>query len=245
MTSVIKHIAHPEPTAVWQARMDHAHLTNQDLVEPPYWYLDESTGRTYHDIYGCIGWPTEVSDRDHGLPGYVGIVGVIRPSSLKKKEAYDPRDANFMLLDEAQSADVPQLIKKCLELRDKWGFGCQPDLLTAFLGDPERFVTTLALANERIMEKGTERDALLIAPPDDFYIPNIFDTYVRSLQSSIAKGQTRFLFGGHTILRDCITEFRKDDPAVMSAGGLVHSLLNRCMWMAQVRKTMFSVEEAI
>jgi hypothetical protein len=246
MTSIIKLVTHPEPMAIYQARKDHAHLTGQTLVEPAYWFEDTTSGRTYHDIYGCIGWPSDVSDKDVGLPGYVGIVGVERPKTLEKDEYYDPQDAIFLLLDEYQSRDVPQLIEKTLELREKYGFGIHADLLTAILGDPEKFITTMALRNERLIHKKGEKAALLIAPPDDFYTPKVFETYVRSLQSAMFDGRQRFFFGGNQILRERINEFRANDPAIMAIGGLVHSLLNRCMWMSQIPgSTMFSLEEAV
>jgi len=246
MTSIIKLVTHPEPAAIYQARKDHAHITGQTLIEPPWWFEDTTTGRLFHDIYGCVGWPTDVSDKDVGLPGYVGIVGVSRPEDAKKDAYYDPANADFLLLDEYQSRDVPQIIEKMLELREKYGFGVQVDLLTSFLGDPEKFITTMALRNERLIHEKGDKVALLIAPPDDFYAPKVFELYVRSLQSAIFNGRQRLFFGGNELLKTRINEFRANDPAIMAIGGLVHSLLNRCMWMSQVSgSTIFDIEETI
>jgi len=147
-------------------------------------------------------------------------------------------------LAEAQSADILTLLDSCLEMREKYGYGCQPDLLRVWLGDAERFLTSLALYNERLLRKyNNGNHALLVSPPDDFYTPSVFDQYVRSLRASLLPGKIRFYFGGNDILRNRLREFRSDDPAVMAIGGLVHSLLNRCMWMKQSEKTMFTVNE--
>lgn len=241
MKSIIRHVHHPEPAALYQAHLDHAVITKQPFVENPFWFEDITTGRTFHNLFACLGWPSEVSDRDTGMPGYAAIIGIVRPKSLKKGQYYDPRDARFLLLCEAQSADVPTLLDSCLEMREKYGFGVQPQLLTVAYGDPERFLTTLALKNERL----GERNALLLTPPDDFYVPMIFDNYVRSLQSVLLDGRKRlFADPGCDILANHLAEFRRDNPAVLAAGGLIHSLLNRCMWMGQVDgETCFNVED--
>jgi hypothetical protein len=181
------------------------------------------------------------------MPGYAAVVAVVRPKSLGKDTHYDPRDAKFVLLCEAESFHAPQLLDKCLEMREKYGFGVTPSLMTLFLGDPERFNNVTALKNELLIEHGGDHNALLISPPDDFWVPKIWDQYVRALRFSLSKDDHRFWFGELKtgILANRINEFRTNDPAVMAAGGLVYSLLNRCMWMQQSEgSTIFNVEEA-
>ena len=241
---VIKHISHPFAHELWQARKDHAHITNQPFVERPYWYQDTETNYVYHDLYACLAWPSEVSERDTGLPGYAAIVGILRPKDLDKETHYDAKDAKFILLAESEDKDVPSLLGKCLEMRQKYGYGVQPSLLKVWFGDPDRFWQPVALFNERL----GEQKALLVTPADDFYTPKIFDNYLRSFESCNLHDEekTRFYFGGHTILRDRLGEFYRDDPAVLAIGGLVHSLLGRCMWMSQTEQGAgcFTVEEA-
>lgn len=251
MIPVIKHITHPETAALYQARLDHATITGQEFVENPWWYEDLENKYLYHDLYGCIGWPSEVADSNHQLPGYIAIVGVLRPSNLDKLEHFDPKDAKFFLIEEFETLDVPTLIAQCLLMREKYGFGLTPSLLDVWYGDPERFVTMLAIMNERLIQQGGDHNALMIAPPDDFYVPHIFDHYVRSLKSCLkpkvpGKKETRRLFFHDrcTTVKTHSKEFYRDDPCVLAVGGLIHTLLNRCMWMGQVDgETVFSVEE--
>jgi hypothetical protein len=89
---------------------------------------------------------------------------------------------------------------------------------------------------------GGSEQAILIIPPDDFYSPKAFDHYVRSLHSVIVPGSVRFYFGGNDILKNKLREFKRDNPAVMAVGGLVHSLLSRTMWMDQSRSNAFTVD---
>ena len=247
---VIKFISHPYAPELWQARKDHAHITKQPLVERPFWYEDIRDddfyrGYLYHDLYACIGWPSEVKENDIGMPGYAAIVGVVKPKELGKDDHCDTQDAKFLLLDEVQSPHVPLLLDECVKMRERYGFGIQPNLLTVWLGDPERFMTTLALYNERLTRGKGDHNAILITPPDDFYSPSIFDNYVRSIRTCLVPGKIRFYFGKCDILKERLRNFHRDDPAVLAAGGLIHTMLSRCMWMDNVKSNVFKVEETI
>ena len=232
-------VTHPHPWEVLQARTDESIVTGQSLIERPFYFENTDTGQLYYDILGCVGFPTEVSDRDEGMPGYVGIIGIIKP----KTEGKPVQDAAFQLLTERENKDVPSLLDTIIEIREEYGFGLHPDLLQAWFGDPERFITTLALKNERLTTGGKERDAIMIKPPIDFGNPMTFDNYVRSLQSVIIPGKVRFYFGGCEILRNKLREFKRDCPAVMAVGGLIHSLLFETLWMDSTQSNVFTVEE--
>jgi hypothetical protein len=226
---MIEHIAHPYAPELYQARLDHAKLTRQPLIERPYWYRDTDLKFHYHDIYACIGWPTEAHEKQIARPGYAAIVGIVRPAQLDSDTHYDAKDAKFLMLAETENDDVPALLDECLKMRERYGYGIQPDLLKVWYGDPDRFLTTVALYNERL---GLTKE-ILISPPEDFYTPKIFDNYVRSLRTAI---KSKRLYLGHcTIISNRVWEFTRDDPAVLAMGGLVHTLLGACMWMDQSR----------
>jgi len=237
--SRIKKIIHPHAWELHQARLDESIITGQPLIERPFHYENKETVQLYYDLYGCIGWPSEVSDRDEGMPGYAAVVGIVKP----KTGGARPQDAVFQLLAESESKDVPTLINRWLDMRAEYGFGIHPGLLQTLFGDPDRFITVLALRNEKLIADGGDRAAILVSPPDDFYSPMVFDNYVRALRSCLQQGSARFYFGHNEILKAKLREFRKDDPAVMAIGGLCHSLLSRCEWMDQARENMFVLEE--
>ena len=235
----IQKLSHPESLAVTRAWMDEAVVTGQPYVTRPYWYQHLETGQMYYDLYGCIGWPSEVSDKDDGMPGYVAVVGVVKTRS----ESHRAKDAVFQLLAEAESKDVPTLLDHVMTLRKDYGFGLTPGLLHSWLGDPDRFVTILALLNEKLMVDRGSTNAILVSPPDDFYVPKAFDHYVRSFRSVIMPDRVRFYFGKNDILKNRIKEFRQNDPAVYSVGGLVHTLLSGCTWMDHTRSNAFVIKE--
>uniref|UniRef100_A0A6H1ZUD5 Uncharacterized protein n=1 Tax=viral metagenome TaxID=1070528 RepID=A0A6H1ZUD5_9ZZZZ len=228
----IKRITHQYPYEVLQSRIDEAHVTGQPLVERPHHYQNLENGQLYYDLYGCIGFPSEVKDNDPGMPGYCAVVGVIKP----KAEGEKIQDAKFQLLAEYESRDVPSLIDAVLALRSEWGHGLHPELLVAWFGDPEQHVATLALKNERI------KKPLLVTPTYDLYDPCVFDIYVRSIQSVIMPGRVRLYFGGLSLLKSKLSEFKRNNPAVIAAGGMIHTLIMQCEWSDNQRSNAFNLE---
>jgi hypothetical protein len=237
MPPKIRKITYPDVLETQEPRKDMAKVTGVPLMERPFYYENRDTGQQYYDIYGCIGWPTEVSERDDGRAGYVAIVGVVKSTKTT------PQNAAFQLLEERESKNIPTLLKYMQLLRSLFGFGLHPTLLRSWIGDYERFVTQTALFNEKLIEQGGNDQAITITPPDDFGGTKAFDHYVRSLHSVISPDSVRFYFGGLEILKNRLREFKRDDPAVFAVGGLVHSLLLRCTWMDQTRENMFVLEE--
>lgn len=240
MECCIEKIAHPYALELLQSRIDESIVTGQAMIERPFWYRNKKTGQNYYDLYGAIGWPSEVSDKDAGRPGYVAVVGVLKLETV-------PIDKTpFQLLAEAENQDVPTLLDKVLEIRQEYGFGLYPGLLQTLFGDPERYITTLALRNEDLMKdvKG-EKMAILVAPPDDFYDIKVFDNYARSLRSALMPGRQRLYYGNCNIIKNRLSEFKRDDPAVYAVGGMVHSLLSRTMWMDQLRSSTFTIDDPV
>jgi hypothetical protein len=232
MTCIIKKITHPEAYALRQARIDHAVVTGKPMVERPFYYENIENGEQYHDLYGCIAWPTEVTEKDIGRPGYVGIIAVLKTTKPIEQ-------SGFLLMAEAESKDVATLLTHAINFREKYGYGEHPTLLSSWWGDPERFITTIALFNAHIPSK-----EIVVSPPVDFYEPKAFDNYSHSLRSVITPGRVRFGFGNNTILMNRLQGlFKRDDPAVLAVGGLIHTLLLSCEWMDQHQSNMFVLEE--
>jgi hypothetical protein len=238
--SEIKLVAHPYPWEIMQARMDEAEVTGQPLVERPWWYEHEPSGFLFFDLFGCIGWPTEISDTSEPeMPGYAAVIGVIRPSDTL--EPISPKAAKFMLLAEFEHRDVPTLLAQVVKMRQRFGFGIRPDTMTAWYGDPNRFLPTVCLYNESLPQ-GKD---ISITPPDDIDTvgPKIFDLYARSLRTAIMS--RRLNPSNCQVFRDRLKEFRRNDPVVMATGGLIHTLLNRCLWMDSAGQTVFRLEDKV
>lgn len=237
--SRIKLISHPYAIELLRARTDMAIVYNSELVERPYWYEDTETGQLFYDIYACMAYPSDVTDESFGMPGYACIVGVVRPN--KDLDSNNPLNAKFQLIDEIESDNVHTLLRSCLDLRDKYGYGEHKGLFDVWYGDPDRFHTTLALLNEELDDKRKD-SALLISPPEDFYEQKKFDIYVRDLGYVLAQESKRLYPGYNYILQNRLMAFKRDDPCILAIGGLVHTLLCRCRWMQSQEETAFVLE---
>jgi hypothetical protein len=231
----IRKVTHSHAWELTLARTDHANVTGQPLVERAYWYEDNLSGVQYRDVYGCVGWPTEITDTDMGMPGYLAVVGVVKDDSA-------PENSKFWMLAEYEHYDIPTMLEQMVELRQEYGFGLHPGLMQGWHGDPERFVTAMALYNERLTVNDPGQ-AILIIPPADYSVHNRFDEYVRSLRSVIVRGRKRLYFNGFDVLKGKMQGFSPDCPAVLAVGGLVHTLLMTTMWMDQARENAFNVED--
>lgn len=231
----------PEPVdyLLWQSMLADAQVTGRPLVERPWHYRNIETGQKYYNLYGCVGWPTNITNKAKSTnrPGYLAVVGVIK----SKRPA---ENALFQLLDEVESSSVQHLISEMLRLRHEWGFGLHPSVLDAWYGDQERFITPLALRNEQLIKAGGERQGLLINTPRDFYDPKVFDVYLRHLTDALAKASQRLYYGENEILRNRAAEFLDDkDPVILGMGGLIYTLVNETPWLEATRPGIFNVEE--
>ena len=142
----VKKITSPDAWELRQARIDEAIVTGRPFVERPSYFEHVDTGQKYYDLFGCIGWPTEDTDKDKGRPGYVAVVAVV-------KSERPIQNAWFRLMGEGESEHISELFAHILRLREEYGFGLQPALLQTFLGDPDKHTTRLALLNEELIKK--------------------------------------------------------------------------------------------
>lgn len=236
MTNVIKIVTHPQAYELRQARLDHALITGQPLIERPYYFEHTETGQQYYGLYGCIGWPTKDSEKTKGQPGYVAVVGVVKSERPIQK-------AWFKLMGEGESESIPVLLDFILKLREQFGYGIHPELLKVFQGDCDKNNTTIALLNEELLRTHGEHRDILVSPPNDFGTPDTFDTYKRSFDWSITCSPPRFAPGSSSILRIKHQEYHVDNPAILAIGGLVHWLLTAVPWMEQSQSNCFVLEE--
>lgn len=220
----------PEETAM--ARRDFAIVTKTMQYDPPYWFKDTESGREFKGLYGCIGWPGKVTDINDQPPGYACIIGV-------QKE-----DERFRIVDECESPTPKMLIEKCLIMRQRWGFKTHPALFQVFIGDHLRFELIVAQFNVMITKGTDDSDAFIVSPPDDFENPKRFDIYFRQLQYvSQPPPDNKLYYGKSDIIKNQLVAFKRDNPAVIAVGGLIHTLLGRKPWKVSTEPTVFEMPE--
>ena len=236
----IKKITHPQAFELRQSRIDAAIVTGKPLIERPHYYEHVETGQQYHDLFGCVGYPNAITDKNKASnkPGYIAIVGII-------KNTDSPQKSPFRIMAEFESDNLHTLFNEMIKMREEFGFGLHPDLLQAWYGDCDRFITELSLFNEELIKAGGEEKAILIIPPEDFNNPKAFDIYIRAITRALNKDSQRLYYGGNAILKNRVREFMDKDPVIIGMGGLVHSLLSRTAWMdSATNSNCFTLEEA-
>lgn len=230
----------PYSQSTMQARRDFAHVTKSPVIEPPYWFRDTKTEKEYHGIYGAIGWPQRLSEHGDERPGYGVVVGV------RKIKAQEAAEARFDILDEIeeQAGSEELLIKACVEMRARWGYGVHESILPVFYGDHRPFELVVAEFNTHIAETSDDdRQAFIVSPPDDFENPKAFDVYMGRLASVLRSKTKRLYIKPFEQIQNRVLAFRRDDPAIMALGGLIHVLLLRQPWMEQTTPSVWQMPE--
>lgn len=234
---MIRLVQEKHPTETMQARRDFAHVTKEPVVELPYWFRDTDTGKEYYNLYAGLGWPQKANEKGDQLPGYAAIVAVVKGSK-------DAIDAPFQVVAELQEHSVDILITECVKMRNRWGFGVHPQLLDIFIGNHTQFENVVASYNTVLAEAGRpDHEAFIVSPADDFDSPQAFDLALRRLQLTIAGKTKRLYLGDNVVIKNRILSFKRDDPAILALGGLVHTLLLRVPWMEQSNPSVFQLDE--
>lgn len=233
----IKMVTHPQAFELRQARIDQAVITGTPLIERPHYYEHVESGQQYYDLVGCVGYPNAITDKNKASqkPGYIAIVGIV-------KSSIGPQNAPFKIMAELESDNLFTILNGILKMREEFGFGLHPELLRAWYGDCDRFVTELALFNEELIKSGGEDRSIQIIPPDDFYNTKVFDIYIRAITRALNKDAQRLYYGGNAVLKNRVREFMDKDPVITGMGGLIHSLLSRVQWMDSAVNNCFTVE---
>jgi len=237
--SIIKPVI--DDALVIQAREDWAIVTGQTAYPKPIYFKNKVTGHSYSYIAGGIGWP---GDR---VPGYALIVAVV------KTEKPEPQ---FLVLDEAGDSNVVRLLRKCLVLRDKYGFWESSEILRHWIGDPNRYdpIVYTFCSNLRKKEGEGEGHGFYIYNPDDFDRPDSFEIYIRQIQICLtpnSSGKKRLYIGKNNKLRNHLQNFSKsirkqsveDHPAVFALGGVIHTLIQRKRWLNNSGAEAFNLDD--
>jgi len=233
---MITYIQEKNPAAVMMARRDFAKITKVKIIEPPYWFIDDQSGLSYRNMYAGIGWPQQMSDRDDQRSGYACIVAVI-------KDDLPVEDSRLLVLDEVEDQSIEILLKRAIEMRQRWGFGLRKSLLRVFLGDFRQFELVVAEYNGRQIEiDNNDRNVMIVSPPDDYDNTQFFDICMRRMQSVLSEDSKRLSLGNNEIVRNRILAFKRGDPAIAALGGLIHSLLIRQPWLELTVPSVFDID---
>jgi hypothetical protein len=148
--------------------------------------------------------------------GYILTIGI----------RYD--DQKMECLEEHQIEREIELIKKAAEIRDDYG-----PALSTFYGDPLAMMPVIH----------GQKKPISVAPPLGYDLDDSFQLYIMQIQGSLLNETKRLILGDCNILRNNILSFvkdrnarSKDNPVLVAAGSLVHTLLTSRPWEQAVEK---------
>ncbi|MFZ2398295.1 MAG: hypothetical protein WAW31_06475 [Smithella sp.] len=208
----------------------HEHLASLNLgysmLNSSVIYRQIETGKEYLHLAGSIFWPGKIN------PGFILVMGVRAESD----------QIIYECLDEDSDKAIDNLLRKCITLRDRYGFRQTDKLFRYWYGDPNRFSTLLNQFNQRLRDKEVVQDGIYLSPPMDFEKENHFELYLCQMQSALMPNNTGrkslYLGSCHSLRNaiqnlptDAATRFTEDDcPAIAAAGSLIHSLSATTPW---------------
>jgi len=230
-----------EDITMTQSRTDWGLVTGKTDYPKPTYFKNKKTGHLYSHISGGIGWP------GNRVPGYALIVGVI------KTEMPDPP---FLVLDEEEDSNVVRLLRKCVSLRDKFGFWESSEILRHWIGDSDRYDPIVCTFSSKLRKKEGEGEGhgFYIYSPDDFDRPDFFEICIRQIQMCLtpnSSGRKRLYIGKNNKLRNHLQNFSKsirkqsieDHPAVFALGGVLHTLIQRKRWLNNSGAEAFNLDD--
>jgi len=187
-----------------------AKITGQKTHIRPYVWI--SGNKKYSHITGGMVLPTFTQ---HGFLLTIGV---------------EPDTNNFHVIDEYESEDPYQIIKKAQGIQKDYG----PGVIENWWGNPADLMSI-------VNEVNIEGNPILISQPIDFDMPDSFALYVTRLKTSLAASHKTFFIGDGNILRNHLLSFVEDKtakpdsyPVVDITGSLIHTLLIMRPWEQSV-----------
>jgi len=211
MKSVITVLRDPRQ----EVNEDFARIYGQPPPNPIY--FRHENGKEYSSLVGGIGWPVLGKQ-----PGCVLIIGATRDEP-----------PSFEVLDESFSENPRDLLKACIELRDKYGFREYSKVFNNWIGE-DLFESLLLDINKK------EERGVYITPPPDFSLRNHDEIYIDQIRTITAEG--RLVIHCPAVLDNMkamtILDAKKplgDTPVVAVICYILHEMLTGKPWVTEER----------
>ena len=222
-TSIIKKIAEKTFIPTYQRRL--TALFGYKPERNPNFYRNKLTGEEYSFITGASAWP------DKAAPGFIVILVVLKSTNHKP---------TFSVVEEFETDNISVLLRKCVELRDKWGYWEGPRLFRPWHCDSEKYIQLLTDFNISINKKDDFEHGFYPAPPTVLEDPNCFNIIVRQIYAVLDAKNKSLMLDDANLLRNHVLNLRKNDPktwktekhpAIMALGMAIHVLLEQQPWL--------------
>lgn len=206
-------------------------ITGQRYTTKPNYFRHKQTGECFFAIAGGLAFPARPA------PGFGVIVGVVKGESDRPI---------LKVLDEFEESDLETLLAVAEQRRHKWGF---PHTLSAYCGDPERFLEAFYTFNEKLGDGKDKPAGFYLAHPEGFEDPRRTEIYLEQIYGLLRpspNGTKRLYLGECKLLRAHLQNLPvgitaiEDHPAVAALGYAVHTLASGRLWLTftQPEKTI-------
>jgi hypothetical protein len=185
-----------------------------DMIPNPIYYQHIETKKEYSHLIGGIAWPVMGSQK-----GCVLIVAATREDT-----------PIFVVIDEILSDTPRELLRACVQLREKYGFKNCRKLFNLWIGE-DRFQ---AQRNDVNRELESQKH-IHLTPPPDFDKQNSDEIYIEQIRSVTADGRLIIPSGmvldsmkAMTLLDASIP--LANTPVAACIGYILHEMLTRKPW---------------
>jgi hypothetical protein len=197
-----------------------------DMIPNPIYYQHTETGKEYSHLTGGITWPVLGAQK-----GCVLIVGATREDT--------PR---FEVMDTFFSDTPRELLRACVQLREKYGFKNCRKLFNLWIGE-DRFQTQRYDVNREL----ESQKHIHLTPPPDFDKQNSDVIYIEQIRSANADGRL-IIPSGRVLdsmkamtLQDASTPL-PNTPVAACFGYILHDMLRHKPWHVNTEPA-FNLEE--
>jgi len=219
MESIIKRIKEPG----FFVNSHIAAISGEETIPAPRHFENLENGERYSYIAGGIGLPGKAE------PGCALIVAVDRGS--------DSAEPVFRALDMAEDRSLTGLLRECVHLREKYGYGTDPELFTCWTVDHERAWPIFSRFNDGLARE--KKDGIYPTPPSaqwgqphacECYLRNVFDMLsARRLKLGACPGLKNYI---QALPPEGVGESLPDRyPALAALSFVVTTLLETQPWM--------------
>jgi hypothetical protein len=212
---------------------DWSKVTGKETMPNSVYYKHTETGQAFSYLTGGIGWPSKIKENKSPQPGCAVVVGVERTESPYPK---------YFVLEAVEDDNVEELLRKCWNLRFKYGFLESDEAMRIWYGDPESYGTIVQGCNEKLARRHdySSENWLFIYGPWDWENSNKNESYVRRvrdlLEGTAENEEKRLFLGSCDNLRNRLRSFQPDSPAVLALGYVLFSLEAWNPWNAPVSR---------
>jgi hypothetical protein len=203
------------------------------LSSPPA-YRNTERGEDYHFLAGGAAAPRGL------MPGYAVVIAVV------KVEEGQPL---FHVLEEVQEKDLRVLMKRCVQLEERYGYRLSEELFRPWHGDFQAYSQIIADFNDELEDEKGNRFWGFYPSPPAFPDESVrLQVYLNLIGPLLDRSNKRLFLGPADILRNALTNTLIESslkwtadacpPPILALGHVVYALVQMKPWLRRIPRTI-------